>query len=513
MRAILYDAAFPNMGIQYILGTLKSRGYDADLYYDPSLSRDYVAQNFPFANYLSLSSEQVAEDILGMKPDIVGFSVHTLNYAANMELIRSLKRLRPDIVTVCGGIHATLAPKAVLDNKDVDFVVVGEGELSFPALIEALKERSPDEIKTVGASDLPGVWNRCEGHVVDRGVSPLVTNLDEIPFPEKALYHRLNPALRSLYMIMGSRGCVYRCTYCNVPTLSRLYEGCPGGPFYRIRTVENVMRELHMAMERFAPRQFEFWDTIFGGSRPWLYEFIQRYKEEIGIPYAIQTSPLLHNRETLQLLAESGCTTMELGFQAANAEVREKVLNRHETNDRVKHVVIEAERAGIGVELDFIVDLPGEVKEHVQESLDFVAETHPWKAYMFFLQYFPRVPIAEKALEAGILQPEDIAKLDHGEQIRSLRFSSRKLGDSYSLIPVQLLLACHLPTRWGKRMMRWVEKPVLRHLCALAGPPCMYLSHFFSALFDRKDTFTRHNLVRIMYSVRRVLRRKRGGSV
>ncbi len=508
MRIVFYDSGFPSMGIQCIYATAKSLGHDVDVYYDPSLSRDHMAKNLPLAKTFSLSKETVVDDLIAMRPEVAAFSMHTLNFVGHAELLSCLKGRSPGVITVCGGIHPTLAPSAVLENEAVDFVVVGEGERSFPALLDALGRLTVDEVKALPPDALPGVWNRVSGGIVDRGASPPVIDLNQSPFPEKAVYCKANPALSAFYMAMGSRGCTYRCTFCNSPTLRRLHPECEVG-FYRMRTVDSVMTELHEAVRRFHPRQIEFWDNIFGSDRKWLEEFTQRYRKEIGLPYAIQTSPLLHTEETLRLLAESGCVTMELGFQSANPDVRRNVLNRQETNERVKQVVITAERLGIGVELDFIVDLPGEVKAHVLEALDFVAETRPWKTYMFFLQYFPGTAITDKALDAGILKPEDVTLLEHGLAVSSLRFSARSGLDShYRLIPLQLFLARHLPKSIAPRAVRWVDRPVLGEMCSWLALPMMYATHLFSGLFSRRDTYTRYNMLRMVYSIKRVVLRK-----
>jgi radical SAM superfamily enzyme YgiQ (UPF0313 family) len=177
---------------------------------------------------------------------------------------------------------------------------------------------------------------------------------------------------------------MYGCTYCNSPTTRALYRQC-GENFYRVRSVGNVIAELRFALERYRPRFVEFFDDSFGANLGWLREFSDAYKKEIGLPFGIETSPLLLDEERLRLLAACGCATLEVGFQSANEGVRSTVLNRHEKNTKVKEIVTRARVLGMFVELDFIVDLPGETPEHLSEILEFIRQSRPQLANISYL--------------------------------------------------------------------------------------------------------------------------------
>ncbi len=513
MRAVFYDFATGSLGIQYLIAVLNQAGHEGLVYYDVSLSREYVAQGLPLRGLFSVRTGDVCREIMELKPDLVGVSMNSYSYAENLALIKLLKKDFPEAVVVCGGVHVTMLPQVALGNPEIDFVVVGEGERALVALANALSELPLDEVKALAPEKLPGVWNVQGGEIVDRGTGPLVTDLDTLPFPEKLQYELVNSAFNRVYTISASRGCLYGCTYCNSPSIKALYRQC-GGRFHRTRSVDNLIAELRVALKRHQPRFIEFVDDMFGAELGWLRDFSAAYKKEIGLPYGIQTSPLLLDEgSALQLLAESGCAALEVGFQSANEEVRKTVLNRHEKNAKVLDIVTRARSLGIFVALDFIVDLPGETPGHLSEILEFVRQTRPEQANISFLSYFPGTAIFAQALEEGRISPEEGRRIENGVGFGNYRVPrTRQLN--YRVLPFQVLFAQHFPPALSRRLGRVVVLPGVRSVLGLVAGPCVYLYHLWIAFFDRRAYYFRGQLTKVLYSMKEVMRHKlRGGAL
>ena len=508
MRVAFYDSGYETFGVQYLLSTLSAQGYDVRLFFDSSFSKDYLAQDFFLTGLLSLSPEQVSRNLLALEPDVACFSLYTIFYQDNLAAVRLMKEEKPDLMVVCGGFHASLLPAKVLAHEQIDFVVLGEAETSLPSLLNALGKSPIDEVKALPADALPGVWNLHCGEVMDRGLSPIPHDLDEMPFPEKQMYYDANPALASMYTAIGSRGCPYACTYCNSATMNTLYRGY-GERYYRVRSVENVIAELKEAKARFKPKHVMFFDDVFGAKREWLREFSARYKAEVGLPYFCQTSPLIHDKESLALLADSGCVLLEFGFQSANARVRGGVLNRRETNDSMQELLLEAIRLGMFTELDLIANLPGETPEHLEEALDFVRATRPKWVNLSFLQFHPKTPITDTAVAEGMLTPEDVGRIEEGLHASSMRLLSKSsLGKRYRVLPFQVFFAFYLPPRLSKGFIRWAEKPILSGLCSFFASWFLYFSRILLSYTDKRDFLVRHHVVRSIRAARWVLARK-----
>lgn len=511
MRVTFYDCGYETFGVQYLLSVLRERGHAVDLFFDSSFGKDYLAQDFFLTRHFTLTPRQVADGILAQRPRVVCFSVYTMFYQSNLEIIRELKRSRPDVTIVCGGFQPTLLPGIVLENPDVDFIVLGEAEISLPALLDSLSNQGIARTREMAPAGLPGVWNRLGDRTVERGFSPVPHDLDGLPFPEKALYYKANPSLSRIYTIIGSRGCPYGCTYCNSATMNRLYRS-NGERYYRVRSVDSVISELRMAKARYRPYHVMFFDDVFAGNRQWLLEFSERYRREIGLPYYCQTSPMVHDAESLRLLAESGCCMLEFGFQSANAGVRDTILRRNETNAGMAALLREAIRLGIFTELDLIANLPGETAGHLEEMLAFIRETRPHWVNLAFLQYHPETPIIQIAIEKGNLVPEDIRPIQEGRRATSMRLLSQPgMASTYRLLPLRVFIAFCFPPRLGALLDRLVGRPGFLRLYSAFASPFLYLSRIFWSFTDRRDFLVRHHLLRCLHAAKWVLGRTFGG--
>ncbi len=512
MRVLLYDGGYETFAVQYLLANLRQHGHEALLFFDNSFVVDYLAQDFPFQELFSLSCAQVAEDILAQRPQVVGFSMFTMFYQRYLGIIRALKARQPELMIIAGGFQPTLLGERVLASANqVDFILLGESELSLPPLLQALETHGRDGCLTLAAAALPGVWNRAPGEgggLVQRGFSPIPQELDEIPFPVKELHYGYNPRLAQIYTVIASRGCPYVCTYCNSATMNKVYRGARAR-YYRVRSVDNVIAELRQAKERFRPRQVMFFDDVFAGQRDWLVEFAVKYRQEIDLPYYCQTSPLIHDADSVRLLAESGCVQLEFGFQSANAQVRKEVLARTETNDGMALLLREANGRGIFTELDLIANLPGETEAHLEESLEFIIATRPKWVNLSYLQFHPHTPITATAIQTGLLGSEDVERIQEGRHTTSMRLVAKSnLGRRHRVLPFQYFAAFVFPAGLARRTIRWLDRPLVGAIAARFASFFLYFSRILHSYLDRRDFLVRHHVVRSMTAMRWIVTRK-----
>lgn len=505
MQAVFYDSGTGSLGIQYLVSVLKQVGHEASVYYDPSLSRDYITQNLFLRRVFSRTPEKVANGLNECGGQVVGFSMTSYNYTQSLILVKELKKCYPEKIIVCGGIHVTILPEVVLRNPEIDFAVVGEGELAMTALMNALSAMPLDAVKRLPETELKGVWNTCDGTVIRRGVAPLVHEIDSLPFPDKTDYQRINSAFNKMYSIGASRGCHYGCTFCNSPSVRNMYKET-GQRYVRLRSVDNVIAELRHAKDLYHPRFVEFYDDLFGINEEWLREFHARYPKEVGIPFGAETNPLLLSKERLRLMAESGCKCLEIGFQSANEEVRRRLMHRYEKNTQVCEVVKEARSLGIFVELDFIVNMPDEKPEHLDEVLEFIREARPNLANISFLQFFPGTPITLNAFKEGRITPEEFASIENGEGFTIVRLASNQ-GPRYLLFPYEAFFAQTFSPALSRRLGALVLKPGLRFLFGLAVNPFVYVTRFGISLLDSRPFFSRWHILRLYHSARGIFRR------
>ncbi|MBF0386128.1 MAG: B12-binding domain-containing radical SAM protein, partial [Candidatus Omnitrophica bacterium] len=456
-KVVFYDHAYETFAIQFLTATLEKRGYNVSVYFDCSMDKDYLDQDFFLTEAFSLSPDMVAKKILRMSPDLVGFSLITVFYPKIRPIMESIKRMNPRVTIIAGGPHCILAPKNVLDNPCIDFLFMGDAEVSLPAFLEKFREMPVEEIKKSSTDALPGIWNNLGGRTIERGFGPIIDNLDEVPFPHKDAYYSKNPSLKKIYTATCSRGCIFNCTYCNSPTVRKLYKEC-GQTYFRVASVKRVIAELEFAKRKYNPRYIMFIDNLFAPNVGWLREFAKEYNEKIGLPFFCETNPNVHTKETIDLLAYAGCKIIQFGFQSANEDVRRKVLNRHETNEKIAELVLYAKEKGIFVCVDHIANLPYEEKSHLDEAVAFYRRIRPNWINLGYLQYYPGADILSLAIASNSIKKEDVEGIYKGEVQHSFRLlKDSKLGRFYRTLPIRLFCAFKLPKEAGDYLIKLAD--------------------------------------------------------
>ncbi len=447
MRVTFVHLGRENLGIEYLSAVLKREGHLVSLAYDPGLFgiNDNVLY-IPFLERLLERRAVVMNQIEGSDPGVVAFSAFTGTYVWSLGIAREVKD-RLGVPVVFGGIHPTLVPGEVICRDQVDYVIVGEGEDAFLELLDHMESRrAPRGVRNV--------WYKDGAGVVQQPVRPPISHLDRLPLPDKSLFER-EVNLADDYMILSSRGCPFRCTYCCESYWNRLY----AGKYFRRRGVESVIQELTAMKGRYGFREVMFNDPIFFTDRGWLRELMARYREEIGVPFRCFGKAGFLDEEVASLLRWGGCYAIEFGLQSLNPEIRKGVLGRWEGNEQYEKAFEILDRVGIRYDIDHMFGLPGESLEDHAEAARFyssLGRLNRIKCHQ--LTYFPGLEIVEKAKEAGVLRGEDVAAIQRGEMVSDffhvdsirdpgLRQAARAFQVLFKVLPV-------LPRAWVDGLLR-----------------------------------------------------------
>ena len=210
------------LGLLSILGNLRVNGHDVS-FLDAKMEGYNTFQEFP-ANpdvfIYGLTPEQIKERVAKEKPDVVGVSlIHATTWHTTKSVLRAVKELNPNIVTVVGGHQATGAAEYILENcPDLDFIILKEGEETTNELLQALGTRSD-------LSQVRGIAYRQNHKVLFTEPRGIIKDLDTLAEPafdlmKKNLYERPElahygtPRADSFLNIMISRGCPRGCDFC-----------------------------------------------------------------------------------------------------------------------------------------------------------------------------------------------------------------------------------------------------------------------------------------------------------
>ena len=431
MKVVFVHTGMESLGIGYLSAALKLRGHRTELVYAPALFRSFRL-NLPLV--ADDSAARAAAQALRLAPDAVCFSVESDYFSWACDVAGRLKRERPGLPVVFGGIHPTCVPERVMKEPAVDYVCVGEGEHALPELLDSISAGRPPE----GVGNI--VYRRGAETVVNPG-RPLIQDLDALPFPDKSLFFGAFPGfVDGAYSIVTGRGCPNRCSYCHNSALRRVFKD--RGPYCRRRSVGNVVAELKEARARYGFERVSFCDDIFTSDRAWLREFAPAYKAEIGLPFYCAVHPSHIDRERVELLREAGCSVANMGIQTVSEPLRRRGLERGGTNAQIVAALDAFRPTGIFLFTNFIFGLPGQDLGELERAVEFCAGHRADFHDVNWLRYYPGTAITELAEREGLLSADEAERIDSGAEFRPYAHG----GHSFSLARAQLrnlLFAAH----------------------------------------------------------------------
>jgi radical SAM superfamily enzyme YgiQ (UPF0313 family) len=394
------------------------------------------------------TKKEIVKQILEKKPDVIGFSVFTLNYQRALEIAREIRKYNQTCPIVFGGIHATSVPEVVIKEECVDIVCVGEGEEALVELLDSIgKSRINYEIKNL--------WFKKDDKIIKNSCRLLIENLDNLPLPDKDLFYNIYPGFVKEYYTISSRGCPFACSYCANNVLHNVYRGL--GKMIRRRSPENIIMELVLAKKKYSLKKVTFVDDVFVQDVKWLEKFVSAYKEKINLPYLMLTHPRFVTSKITELLVDSGCYLLCFGIQSASEKTRYETLNRFETNQEIENAAKKCHAVNLKFSIDHIFNIPGEGIEEQEEALVFYNQLRPTIINSYQLQYLPRTKIINKAIERGVIKESMIEGIEKGLASTSLVFG---FGDKdkfnpdliYTNFQFFFMLLPILP----KRTMDWI---------------------------------------------------------
>jgi len=256
---------------------------------------------------------RLQEVLAEYQPDVVGVTCLTTEVYSAQALLKDVKALRPQTFTVAGGLHASLLPED-FRLPYVDALVIGEGEVAFPALLDALARpgASRDDLAQV-----PGlVWRRDGDEWVTNKDRTLMPSLDVLPMPARDLtaawakdYFFLFDQPHSI--MATSRGCPFRCNFCSVWKF--YHKKC------RYMSAERVVAEI----EQIPTRTVSFVDDNFLANVPRAFKIAELIKsrgikKEFGMQ--ARTDTISKHPDLLETWRALGLETVLIGFESASQE-------------------------------------------------------------------------------------------------------------------------------------------------------------------------------------------------
>jgi len=424
----------PPISIAYVAAALERAG-DSVIFYDDQLEKGNRKKFF----------DRVRREA----PDVVGFSVVTPMAQGVFQLAAELRSFDPTIKIMMGNIHADLFGSRILEKGLADYIVHGEGEETTPELIRAIQEKR--NLETVS-----GISFREDGKVVRTEPRAHIEDLDAVPFPawhlfptEKYEIFNFASVKKPGALILGSRGCPYQCNFCCLKIM---------GTRRRKRSPANIAEESEWLHEQFGYRQVSFTDPIFPLTKKEGLSFSQEmmarglHKKAVWIT---ETRVDLVDLELLQAMQESGLRRIMYGFETGSAGGL-TAIKKHATLQAARNAVEVTRRAGIQIIGFFMLGVPEETHQSVNETIEFARSLDIDFAKFTVFSPFPGTKIYEEFISQGTIPDTD-------QWERFTNYPSQKNPPIY--LPKDLSLKDII--RYQRRaLLRFYLRPriVLRHL-------------------------------------------------
>jgi anaerobic magnesium-protoporphyrin IX monomethyl ester cyclase len=366
-QGAMFELAGVNMqplGISYIGAALRAAGHDVQLEI--------------------MQSQNVYPDFAGA--DIVGISCNTVQFKSGLKIAKAAKALGKTVIM--GGPHPTTNPEEALQSGYVDYVVRAEGEVTIVELLRGLqtgKEFIPEKVLGISYID------KESGKIVSNPNRPFIHALDQIPFPMREAKYRYNKDISSkpngsvTFPIVTTRGCPYGCKFCQTHVLA--------GRRFRIRSIENVVKEVEQIVKKYNPEEIVFIDDIINFDSERLVSLFGRLIEK-GLPVIKwvmgRADLLIENPKTAEVMGKGGVQQMFLGIESPSEHVLKAYRKggKASSNASVKAVQI-LKQNGIETWGAFIIGAPQETMEDIKRTIEFAKFLNPGTAEFSILTPYP----------------------------------------------------------------------------------------------------------------------------
>ncbi|MBI4843156.1 MAG: B12-binding domain-containing radical SAM protein [Nitrospirae bacterium] len=389
---------FP-LGIGYIAAVANRAGfktyiYNADLETKKQTlltNKQRIKNHNLFIDALNNDSHRVwveyREILNKTMPDVVGFSCTSASFLPCLKMAGEAKKLCNSAI-VFGGIHPTILPEETAKSENVDYIIAGDAENSFLALVTALSEGRD-------ASGIPGVGRYAGNKFSFIPPEPVEKNVDIFPFPDRDCIINFEEHKNYLQAVITSRGCPYQCTFCSGRNIT--------GGVVRYRSPENVISEIKLLKEKYGMNHIMFYDDSLVLNKKRILKICRMMIDEnLKITWGAFTRADSVNRELLSAMKASGCKFLGLGVESGSNKTLRKV-NKGYTREQAIAGVKLIKESGIHVDMNIIIGFPHETEEDIKDTISLIRELEIPANINTFTPY-PKSRLYDECVERGLIK-------------------------------------------------------------------------------------------------------------
>lgn len=406
LKGVGQSPYFP-LGLGYVTAVLRDNGFEAKLYHAENSRlkcEDVVLDAETGFDFRSLSQrryldsikndghyvwKEVEETLRTYKPDVIGISLLSVEVASALKVSQICKKYNDKCSVVWGGLHPSFLADDCLNNKEVDYVIRGEGEYPMLELCRALEK----------GSDVSGVRSlsyKRNGAIAHNPPSDPIANIDDIPMPARdSLLYPESFDFKSFGSMIISRGCPFRCSFCS----SRNF----WDKKVRFRSPENIVQEIAALHKAYGTKHIMFWDDSFTINKDTIKKYLTAIKDSgLNINWKTATRADLIDEDLLAVMKKSGCVKLEIGVESGSDRIK-KVIHKDVTNEQILKAFNMINKSGIGSGAFFMAGFPEETLDDLGQTFQLMKELNASEIAFNIFDPMPGSSEYEKCIKMGLV--------------------------------------------------------------------------------------------------------------
>ncbi len=418
------------------------------------------------------------KEIARKRPDVIALSCNTMYMKFVRRIIREIRR-EHDQPILLGGHHATIDPEGVLAIPGTDAVIIGDGELPLTGFLERFAEGGGRDADFEGVE---GLWTRRpDGSILRNPGGGFLADIDQLPYLEWDLWDDLDRYLYFLGMlyVQGSRGCPYRCTFCDAQGYADALRGT--GKYFRLRDPEGFVDELERYERLYrhrGARLFQVFDPVFTMDDDWVEAFCAAYRRR-GLHKKIRYSTFSRvdhlSEEKVKLLASSGCALLRVGIETGSDHIRKEVYKKRIDTETIRRIFKAAKANGLDFTAFYILGGPGETHSTFRETIRLAWELDAARSAFFLYKPFTQQGREQFEEAGGSIDEARYAAADN------ITWGGATSGKGWGPRSVEAYQVAAYGLTFGRRWLRILRR---RGLLGYLGPLTKYYSRGLWAGLD-----------------------------
>lgn len=349
------------LGMLYLSRVMKDAGHTVDMIQDDIDSADVYLQR----NHV----------------DLIMYSVTTGEHHWFINRNKELKK-KHKFIAVVGGPHFTFFPEQGFSDPYIDFVIQGPGER---VILDILEGKTKEKLVK----------------------GPLPHDVNAIPFPDRSILYKYDEFGKAkMKRFIACRDCPNSCTYCFNHIFHSLYRD-ERHKFFQIVSADRMIAEIKDTREKYGLGLVYFNDDDLARNHNWLFEFCEKYKKKIGLPFCGSIRADSADNDTLKIMADAGCSFLNIALESANPQTQIFLRRGNITNKQIENACNACKSLGIKIRLQNMIGLPVEdpLKDAL-ETLKYNQMIDPTDSWAAIFQPFAKTELWKHCVQKGLMNKD-----------------------------------------------------------------------------------------------------------